>query len=135
MPTIELKDKHKFEVDPVSDCWNWKLKLDHDGYGRSIYDKKHVHAHRYFYLKYIGEVPKNYVIDHLCRNRKCVNLAHLEPIPTRENTRRGNTAKLTINDVLKIRSLPMTHVEIAKIYNVNQSTVTRIINKKRWEVL
>jgi len=36
-----------------------------------------------------GPIPPGFEPDHLCRNRRCINPAHLEPVTRRENLRRG----------------------------------------------
>jgi hypothetical protein len=46
-------------------------------------------AHRYAYEALIGPIPAGLVIDHLCRVRRCVNPAHLEPVTNEENLSRG----------------------------------------------
>jgi hypothetical protein len=46
-------------------------------------------AHRWSWEKVNGSVPDDLHIDHLCRNRACVNPAHLEPVTRRENILRG----------------------------------------------
>lgn len=71
------------------DCWEWQASLRKDGYGRFMLDREAVLAHRVCYARLIGEVPIGLVLDHLCRNRRCVNPDHLEPVSERINILRG----------------------------------------------
>lgn len=72
------------------DCWVWLGTLDMDGYGRFSVRGRDLRAHRVAYeLKVKHPIPDDLVIDHLCRNRQCVNPAHMEPVTIGENTRRA----------------------------------------------
>lgn len=68
-------------------CWQWDV-LGSEGYG-SFHDGRPGLAHRWSYEHHVGPIPAGLVIDHLCRNRGCVNPAHLEPVTDRVNSLRG----------------------------------------------
>lgn len=94
---IALVDEERFwrrvdRRDP-SGCWVWRSKIDRYGYGRyqrRIEGKtRDWIAHRLAYQLLVGPIPDGLVLDHICRVRKCVNPAHLEPVTNQENIRRG----------------------------------------------
>jgi hypothetical protein len=94
-----LSDRFEAKVDregPPSDsggrCWNWTGTGTKHGYGQVSVDGVHRYAHRVSYELHRGPIPDGLTIDHLCRNRRCVNPAHLEPVTQAENTRRAADA-------------------------------------------
>lgn len=76
-----------------SGCWEWIAAIASTGYGvfQLQQPKRLVRAHRWAYEAVIGPIPSGLQIDHLCRNRACVNPWHLEPVTALVNNRRGDT--------------------------------------------
>jgi len=68
-------------------CWIWTASRDKHGYGRFVGTLAHCLA----YQHYIGPVPAGLELDHLCRNRGCVNPWHLEPVTHLTNLQRGES--------------------------------------------
>lgn len=90
------------KVDTSGDCWEWTASKGRDGYGRfAMKPGSPALAHRIAWQFEHGFIPKGMQLDHLCRNRGCVNPDHLEVVDNRENTLRGigptavNAAKTT----------------------------------------
>jgi hypothetical protein len=74
-------------------CWEWTGGLLTTGYGQfgtRKYPPRTRLAHRVAYELVNGDIPQGLDLDHLCRNRACVNPAHLEPVTRRVNLIRGN---------------------------------------------
>lgn len=70
-------------------CWVWTATRLSSGYGSFRFDGRSLRAHRVAYELAVGPIPAGLYLDHLCRNRPCVNTAHLEPVTNQENTLRG----------------------------------------------
>lgn len=77
---------------PGKDCWLWNGALN-GGYGRPSVDGKHQYAHRLSYEAFVGPIPEGMFLDHLCRNRSCINPDHLEIVTLEENIKRGEAGK------------------------------------------
>lgn len=70
-------------------CWNWIGGTNRAGYGVTSAGGKRRSAHRIIYKMLGGELEDDLTLDHLCRNRCCVNPEHLEPCTLEENVSRG----------------------------------------------
>lgn len=78
------------KVEKTDSCWNWTGSDRREGYGCFGFNGKTEQSHRLSYEDVKGKIAEGLQIDHLCRNRKCVNPNHLEAVTHRENTLRGN---------------------------------------------
>lgn len=87
--------------EPNSGCWLWLLSLGSHGYGNACDQEMKndrnpagvTTAHRVSHKAYKGPIPEGYEVDHLCRNRCCVNPDHLEAVTPLENERRMAIAR------------------------------------------
>lgn len=80
-------------IEKTETCWPWRGNFRPNGYGRheGFYEGSYqvLSAHRMSYVLHHGPIPEGLTIDHLCRNRACVNPAHLEVVSVGENILRG----------------------------------------------
>lgn len=78
--------------EPTPDgCLPWTGHVVPSGYGAYPYRGGQMRAHRVAYIEAHGSIPEGKVIDHLCRNRSCVNPDHLEAVDNWTNVRRGDS--------------------------------------------
>jgi hypothetical protein len=117
-------------------CWIWQRtktkpnpKGGAGGYGKTRYKGKEYLAHRLYYQEAKGPIPKGMQIDHLCKQRDCVNPDHLEAVTPMENTRRSGSAKLTMeqaSEVWQLACAGVPQILIADWYGISVGTVKLI---------
>jgi|SRR5690554_866218 len=83
----------KFEIEQETGCWVWIGAAQSNGYGRFWDGEKSNYAHRVMYELFNGPIQASMDLDHLCRNRRCVNPLHLEQVTRSENLKRGLTGE------------------------------------------
>ena len=86
-------DRWKSKVVADGECLVWEGALTRQSYGRVLLKKGTVvYVHRVAWVASNGrDVPEGLTIDHLCRERRCVNPLHLEAVTQRVNVLRGGT--------------------------------------------
>lgn len=145
---MELSDvqKERFwaRVNKTDTCWLWTGCLDGKGYGQVGYNGKNHRAHRVSYILSGKIIPIGLGLLHSCRSKNCVNPGHLTPGTQKENCadmirdetlvcgEKAKKCKLTDIQVKDILSRETElRKDLAKEFNVNQSTIVRIIQRKR----
>lgn len=84
-----VEERFWTKVNKTETCWLWTGSMTH-GYGKfGIPGKPPQGAHRISYELIVGPIPNGLHLDHLCRNRACVNPTHLEPVTCKDNVLRG----------------------------------------------
>jgi len=100
-----------------SGCWKWTAATNGWGYGRFRWRGSMTTTHRIAYELLIGPVPPGLDLDHLCRNRICVNPNHMEAVTHRENCLRG--------EGVCARNSRVTHCPKGHEYTSENTTVRR----------
>lgn len=143
----------KVKVSSSVGCWLWMGHTHHAGHGQFYYNGRAHYAHRISWLLTFGEIGDNCIL-HKCDNPSCVNPFHLFSGTQQDNiadmiakgrmacgekrSRKGSKhgmAKLTESDVLHIRELRKDGKylkEIAKVFNVTETSVSNIVRRKSW---
>ena len=92
---VSNKDGDRFDKMTAWDgqCLVWKGHRDKKGYGQFKYKGRAWWSHRFAYAAFVGSIPEDMTIDHICCNPSCVNPAHLRLMCRSDNTALGNVAR------------------------------------------
>lgn len=121
-------------------CWVWQWSTTLEGYAEVRAESKTQRAHRVFYKREYGPIPKSKELDHLCAPfggpRNCVRPDHLEPVTHRENLSRGRGAKLSLKRAEAMRAMWRSGLydqgQIAALFDVRRDTANKVINGHCW---
>ncbi len=127
--------------DPETGCWNWDLSCNSNGYGQKQFRENGQHrsfvAHRWVWEHLRGPIPVGMELDHLCRNRRCCNPDHLEPVTRSVNIVRGKLGqrKLTPVAVREIRRAPASASdgELAQHFGVTPANIWHVRTRRTWK--
>ncbi len=112
MVKLNLRYKQVFEdlyqPEPMSGCWIWLRQLGYNGYGRIVFNKKAVYAHRFsaFVSGIIKSIDQDICICHRCDNRACINPSHLYAGTQKQNM---------MDSVLRGRSRALVSLEDSEV--------------------
>jgi hypothetical protein len=120
-----------------SPCWLWQGSISENGYGikSNPVSRKKIYLHRLYYEKFKGLIPAGFQIDHLCRERRCVNPDHLEAVTQVVNIHRGENVKITMEIADEIRELYKNGFSLGGLsirYKMSKCNVGHIIRNKIW---
>lgn len=132
--TKQHPDPNDYRVDELTGCWEWLRAKDAKGYGLTSIKHKTKRAHRVYYEMFSGPIAPGAHIDHLCKNRSCVNPEHLEMVSPEENVRRQSNTKLSHAAAAEIRSLASayTRTELARAYGVTWQAINNVVKGISW---
>jgi hypothetical protein len=100
---VSVLDRMLPQVDKTDDCWIWRGRVSGKrGYPQVSLSGNQRMVHRIMYEELVRPLDTTETLDHLCRNRTCVNPEHLEPVPLRENVQRMHVYKALIDENKKL---------------------------------
>jgi len=136
-------------IHPRTRCWMWTAAVNNHGYGliNRRRQKDGRYAHRVAYKLFNGDIPDGMFVLHKCDTPRCVNPEHLSLGTQSDNIKdcatkgrlvnnsgeRHGMAKLDAEKVLQIRASDVKNGDLAKQYDVSETTIRFIRQRKLWK--
>lgn len=123
-----------YAVNSITGCWEWTGAKIHTGYGRYRVNGVLEMAHRVMFERFKGPIPHRMQVDHVCRNKGCVNPEHLRLLTGAQNVQQSRRTTLTEFMVAKIREKApfLTKHQLAIEFNQSWDTINNILKGKTW---
>ena len=113
----------------VGECKIWIKFLNKDGYGSFYFKKKLRRAHRFSYYLNFGDIKDGMVVDHICKNRSCVEISHLRLVTRKQNSLENSNSVGAVN--AKKTHCKYGHIFDRKYGNQRYCSICAANKKKR----
>jgi len=114
----------RVHIPSEQECWTWSGYIDPKGYGVTGIKGKTVRAHRLVFYLMGSYIKKGMVIDHMCRNRACVNPSHLREVTPSQNTMENSNG-------IGTKNAKATHCQRGHEFNKENTYLNKIGGKVR----
>lgn len=134
IPTGATRDRflQKIGAETSTGCRLWHGAQQSRGYGS--FGWKHPDGrtrsylvHRLAYEMFAGPIPEGMTLDHLCLNKLCVNVAHLEPVTRSENAFRGAMDRAYIQRDLRPTDLHR-HTKVTELHDTMSAFMAHLVD-------